>query len=153
MRTVPEWIGETPATALPLRVKLRVFDRHGGRCHWSGKKIAAGDRWDVDHICALANGGENRESNLAPILREKQGKDCPRHRRESQGRTHARQALWALAEEPLRDSEQGRPHRVNDRRRFCHILGDGGPLEHEQVSTTDFDAVSSFDLDAKGEPD
>ena len=71
MRTVPEWIGETPETAVPLRVKLRVFDAHGGRCHWSGKKIAAGDRWDVDHIRALINGGENRESNLAPILREK----------------------------------------------------------------------------------
>ncbi len=71
MRTVPEWIGETPETAVPLRVKIRVFDAHGGRCHWSGKKIAAGDRWDVDHIRALINGGENRESNLAPILREK----------------------------------------------------------------------------------
>ena len=71
MRTVPEWIGETPETAVPLRVKMRVFDAHGGRCHWSGKKIAAGDRWDVDHVRALINGGENRESNLAPILREK----------------------------------------------------------------------------------
>ena len=71
MRTVPEWIGETPETAVPLRVKIRVFDAHGGRCHWSGKKIAAGDRWDVDHVRALINGGENRESNLAPILRDK----------------------------------------------------------------------------------
>ena len=26
---------------------------------------------NVDHVRALINGGENRESNLAPILREK----------------------------------------------------------------------------------
>ena len=49
MRTVPEWIGETPETAVLPRVKLRVFDVYLGRCPWSGKKISAGDRWDVDH--------------------------------------------------------------------------------------------------------
>jgi hypothetical protein len=27
-----------------------------------------GDAWDLDHIRALINGGENREGNLAPIL-------------------------------------------------------------------------------------
>jgi len=27
--------------------------------------------WDCDHIVALINGGEHRESNLAPALREK----------------------------------------------------------------------------------
>lgn len=27
-----------------------------------------GDKWQVDHVIALINGGENRESNLAPIL-------------------------------------------------------------------------------------
>ena len=56
---------------MPPRVKVRVFEAHGGRCHWSGNKIVVGDRWDVDHVRALINGGENRESNLAPILREK----------------------------------------------------------------------------------
>ena len=28
----------------------------------------AGDKWALDHIIALINGGENREQNLAPIL-------------------------------------------------------------------------------------
>jgi hypothetical protein len=28
----------------------------------------AGDKWQLDHIVALINGGEHRESNLAPIL-------------------------------------------------------------------------------------
>ena len=68
-REVPEWIGATDDTAIPMRVKLRVFERHGGVCHLSGRKIAAGEPWDCDHVKALINGGENRESNLAPALK------------------------------------------------------------------------------------
>jgi len=41
----------------------------GGICHLSGRKINAGEAWDLDHIVALANGGAHRESNLAPALR------------------------------------------------------------------------------------
>src|SRR3954453_13465734 len=70
-RNLPEWIGATHDTPVPPRVKIRVFEAYGGRCHWSGRKITAGDPWDVDHVNALINGGENRESNLAPILRGK----------------------------------------------------------------------------------
>ena len=33
--------------------------------------INAGEPWDCDHVIALVNGGENRESNLAPALRDK----------------------------------------------------------------------------------
>lgn len=68
-RSVPEWIGSTPDASIPPRVRLRVFDAHGGRCHITGRKIGAADKWDIDHVRALANGGENRESNLAPALR------------------------------------------------------------------------------------
>lgn len=78
-RTVPEWVGATDDTPIPKRVKLRVFDDHGGICHISGRKIRPGDRWDADHVVALVNGGENRESNLAPALveahREKTAQD------------------------------------------------------------------------------
>ena len=70
-RAVTEWIGRTPDTPIPPRVKLRVFDRHGGTCHLSGRKIMPGEPWDCDHIVALINGGENRENNLAPALRDK----------------------------------------------------------------------------------
>lgn len=69
-RSVPEWIGRTPDDPVPPRVKARVFERHGGVCHISGRKIRAGDAWDCDHVIALCNGGENRESNLAPALRD-----------------------------------------------------------------------------------
>ena len=70
VRSVPEWIGKTSDSAIPARVKLRVFERHGGICHISGQKIMPGDKWDCDHVQALVNGGENRESNLAPALTE-----------------------------------------------------------------------------------
>ncbi len=68
MRKVPEWIGKTHESSIPERVRLRVFDRFGGTCHRSGRKIRAGERWQCDHVIALINGGEHRESNLAPIL-------------------------------------------------------------------------------------
>ena len=68
-RRVPEWIGATPDTRIPFRVRVRVMEAYGGRCHWSGRDIRVGDPWDIDHILALANGGQHRESNLAPILR------------------------------------------------------------------------------------
>lgn len=70
-RSVPEWIGKTSDTPIPPRVRLRIFEAHGGVCHLSGRRIQAGEPWDCDHIVALVNGGEHRESNLAPALRDK----------------------------------------------------------------------------------
>lgn len=70
-RSVPEWIGKSHDTPIPPRVRLRVFERHNGICHLSGRKIRPGEEWDCDHIIAIANGGGNRESNLAPAIRDK----------------------------------------------------------------------------------
>lgn len=70
MRSVPLWIGKTDDAPIPPRVKLRVFERHNGICHLTGRKIMAGEAWDCDHIIALANGGTHSEDNLAPALRE-----------------------------------------------------------------------------------
>lgn len=69
-RSVPEWIGATPDTPAPARVKLRVFLAYDGVCGESGRKIQPGEAWQVDHIRAIINGGENRESNLQPVLVE-----------------------------------------------------------------------------------
>ncbi len=73
-RSVEEWIGKTPDSRPPRAVILRVFARHDGICHISKRKIAAGDEWDVEHVkpLHLARPGENlnRESNLAPALRQ-----------------------------------------------------------------------------------
>lgn len=70
-REVPEWIGKTDSTPVPLRVKLRVFAAHGGICHIAKRKIRAGEPWECDHVKAIINGGENRETNLAPALKDK----------------------------------------------------------------------------------
>ena len=71
MRTVPEWIGKTPDAKVPPRVRQRIFEREGMRCHLSGRVIREGEPWDLDHVKALINGGEHRESNLKPALRDK----------------------------------------------------------------------------------
>ncbi len=70
-RALPEWIGSTPDAKVPDRVKIRIWEREGGRCHLSGRKIMPGELWDLDHKVALINGGEHRESNLFPALRDK----------------------------------------------------------------------------------
>jgi len=69
-RSVPEWKGVNDDSPVPARVRLRIFDRCGGRCHLSGRLIRAGEFWELDHIVALCNGGTHSEYNLAPVLRE-----------------------------------------------------------------------------------
>jgi len=68
-RSVEEWRDKTDDSAIPPRVRLRVFDRHGGICFLSGRKIRPGEQWDCDHAVALINGGEHRESNCVPVLK------------------------------------------------------------------------------------
>lgn len=79
MRSIEEWKGRTDDTPVPPRVRDRIFLRHGGMCHLSGRKIRAGERWEVEHVIALCNGGKHIESNLAPALvgphREKTAND------------------------------------------------------------------------------
>jgi 5-methylcytosine-specific restriction protein A len=70
-RAVPEWIGRTDNSKVPDRVRIRVFEREGGVCHLSGLPIdKVRDEWDLDHKVALILGGEHRESNLFPALRQ-----------------------------------------------------------------------------------
>lgn len=64
-RSVPEWKGRTDDTQAPPRVRARVFERCGGKCHRCGRKINAGEKWTLEHVIALINGGRNAESNLS----------------------------------------------------------------------------------------
>lgn len=70
-RSTEEWIGKTDDTPVPPRVRVRVFERHGGICYLSGRKIMPADKWECDHVIAIINGGENRENNLAPAIKSK----------------------------------------------------------------------------------
>ena len=70
-RSVQEWIGKTDDSVMPARVRLRVFLKYEGVCQCGcGIKIVTGMPWQADHKTAIINGGENRESNLVPLLVE-----------------------------------------------------------------------------------
>lgn len=67
-RSVDEWVAKHDDQKVPPRVRQRVFDRHNGICHLTGRKIQPGERWELEHVHALILGGMHRESNLAPAL-------------------------------------------------------------------------------------
>lgn len=70
-RSVQEWVGRTDDVSIPARVRLRVFLRFDGRCQCGcNRPIRPGDGWVVDHVVALVNGGQHRESNMQPLLVE-----------------------------------------------------------------------------------
>ena len=70
-RSVSEWQGRTDDHRAPGKVRQRVFDRENGICHLCNQPIQApGQKWDLDHVVAIINGGENRESNLKPAHRD-----------------------------------------------------------------------------------
>jgi hypothetical protein len=64
-------VGKTDDSMPPPRVRLRIFQRYDGRCYRSGRKIGPADKWALDHVLAIINGGKNDENNLAPILVDK----------------------------------------------------------------------------------
>lgn len=64
-RALSDWIGKTDDTAAPPRVRDRVFERDSRVCHICKIEIKVGETWDLDHVTALINGGENAESNGA----------------------------------------------------------------------------------------
>lgn len=64
-RTVEEWIADHPDQAIPTRVQERVWKRAHDRCQGPCKRpLRPRDRGQIDHVVALCNGGEHRESNL-----------------------------------------------------------------------------------------
>lgn len=65
-RALPEWISRNDDTPVPPRVRLRVYDRFGSICHICELPIKTSETWHADHVKALIEGGQNRESNLAP---------------------------------------------------------------------------------------
>lgn len=69
-RSVPEWIGKSSNSAVPPRVRLRIFLRYEGRCQCGcNRLIRPGEAWECEDTIALINGGERRESNLKPWLK------------------------------------------------------------------------------------
>ncbi len=69
-RKIPEWVGSNDNAKIPIRVRLRIFEREHGICWLSKRKIMPGELWDIHHGKALINGGEHAENNLFPVLQK-----------------------------------------------------------------------------------
>lgn len=68
-RSVPEWVGKTDDHRAPGSVRDRILKRESC-CYLCTQPIDGTKKWDLDHVKALINGGENRESNLRPVHRK-----------------------------------------------------------------------------------
>jgi 5-methylcytosine-specific restriction protein A len=56
----------TKRQSLSPMKRLAVFEAASGRCHLCGRRIQAGELWEVEHIRAIGLLGEDAESNMAP---------------------------------------------------------------------------------------
>lgn len=65
-RETKEWIADHSDQAIPVRVKVRLFEKFHKRCAKCTRLLEPG-KFQYDHIKALINGGEHRESNLHPL--------------------------------------------------------------------------------------
>lgn len=102
-RAVKEWIGKTDDSRPPPHVRARIFKDHGGVCYLAKREIKSGEPWDLDHVIALINGGENRETNLAPALRDK-------HREKTKADVAEKSAAYHVAAKHIGISfRKGRP--------------------------------------------
>lgn len=90
MRSIDEWIGAHDDQAIPARVQLRIYLKHNGTCP-KCTRLLRPNKWECDHIVALANGGEHRESNLQPLCTTPCHTDKTRADRQMKARTDKRQ--------------------------------------------------------------
>lgn len=59
-------VGTTPRGSMSQMRRLRIFEAGRGICILCEQRIRAGDTWTVEHIRALALGGEDADSNCGP---------------------------------------------------------------------------------------
>lgn len=111
-----EWVGKTPDSMPPPTVRLRIFEREGGRCHLTGVLIKTGDLWDLDHKKRIEDGGENRETNLFPALREPHRKKTAEETTRGKKADRSRMAHLGIKDEPARPLEgRGFPKAKKDK--------------------------------------
>lgn len=59
-------VGTTPRRAMSAMRRLKIFEAGRGVCILCDRRIRAGDTWTVEHIRALALGGEDVDANCGP---------------------------------------------------------------------------------------
>lgn len=113
-RSVDEWKGKTDDSMPPPHVRLRIFQRENGVCHISGRKIGPADKWDLDHKIALCNGGENRESNLFPALRDRHREKTKDDRAEKSKTDRLSERHFGIRSHPMRRDWKPRDRDINE---------------------------------------
>lgn len=79
--------------------RLAHFLAAGGRCAGCGMRIGPGQRWDLDHIVPLSEGGSNGEDNLQVLCRTCHGGKTRREQSEA-GKARRRRLRHLGANEP-----------------------------------------------------
>jgi 5-methylcytosine-specific restriction protein A len=69
-REVPLWVGNNDDSAIPDRVKLRIYLNAQGRCTECTRRVGVGTPYEIDHKIALINGGKHAEDNLCLLCQE-----------------------------------------------------------------------------------
>lgn len=69
-RNLKEWVGRSDNSMPPQKVFDRLWEKQGGKDAITGQPFQSGDKVVRDHILPLADGGENRESNLQLITEQ-----------------------------------------------------------------------------------
>ncbi len=59
-------VAATPRGSMPAMRRLRIFEKHGGKCVLCGSRIKAGDTWTIEHLLALGLGGSDTDDNCGP---------------------------------------------------------------------------------------
>jgi 5-methylcytosine-specific restriction protein A len=68
-RSVETWVGKTDDSAIPARVKDRIFAKFEGVCPKCTRELQPG-HWECDHVIPLILGGRHAEDNLQPLCTE-----------------------------------------------------------------------------------
>jgi hypothetical protein len=135
-RKVKEWIGKTPDTQVPEVVQLRILLAHDRKDWRTGQDIRPGDTWQCDHKIAICNGGENRESNLGPILVESHKEKTAEDREEKRKTDAMARAAFGInkSKRPMKggqatpDRERSHSAAATDSE-WAH--GDRAPIRHD----------------------
>lgn len=111
-RSVKEWFGKTPDSKCPQHVLLRIFDREGGVCFITGRKIKPGDEWEGHHCDELGRGleegCENREKNIHPALIDPHKAETAKQRKRKAKSDAVRSKHIGISAAPIRPI-QSRP--------------------------------------------
>lgn len=106
-RVPEEWIGKTPDSVPPGRVRDRILRTWGSVCYLSGLPIAPRAPWQAEHVVPLSMQGMNAERNLRPALAKEHAKKTRKEAAERAKADKARRAHNGTKTPPKKPIEGG----------------------------------------------